>query len=184
MKGGENSHMKANRLTQAIAMVCVLGVFGMATVCEAQDSDVPELKVLRHYVGEWDVKISEHEELNAVVKAKWILDGRFVQQTSTIKDASGDVVMVLTTLMTYDTGKKTYRSWSFTSAGTTSEGVASWDEESKTMTTRGEEDDGGSTTITATFAKDGEEHWSIATENVSGGAASVITGVNARREKK
>jgi hypothetical protein len=98
------------------------------------DLHIPQLKALDHYAGVWDIKMAiksndpaaQTQQFKGVSRAKWILNGRFLQQTGTLEAKGNSPQLILTTLWTYDTQAKTYRSWTFTSAGSSSESTAVW----------------------------------------------------------
>ena len=98
---------------------------------------VPELKALQHYVGSWDIDMQSQGAAKTKVRgtAKWILGGRFVEQTSTLVNTAGDPSVEIKSLMTYDPDAKAYRMWTFVSTGYASEAKATWDAKAKTMTT-------------------------------------------------
>lgn len=145
---------------------------------------VPELEVLSHYVGEWDIDVTSANmpDLKGQATAKWILDGRFVEQTGVLKSSDDSTVLKIKTLMTYDPDAKSYRMWSFYSNGNAIEAMGTWDAEKKTMTSI-HRDEGMTTTITADFSKAGVEQWKIVTKNAQGNVVSELTGTNTRREK-
>jgi hypothetical protein len=154
--------------------------------------DVPELQVLNHWIGQWDddVTIKPNAGLpkgmraKGAVTAEWVLDGRFVQQTSTLLPGDGAPGMKVTTLMTYDPRKRVYRSWMFFPTGAASESEGRWDEASRTMTsTSHDADSGGTATIKATFAADGTESWSFLERDRDGKVVGETTGKNTPRKK-
>jgi hypothetical protein len=154
--------------------------------------DIPELDVLKHWIGVWDVEmnVKPRGELpkgmhaKGTTTAEWVLGGRFVQQTGTLKSDDGSPPMHATTLMTYDPGKKVYRSWMFFSSGAVSESEGKWDEKSRTMTsTSRDADSGGTMTIHATFPEDGVENWRIVEKDREGKVVGETSGKNVRRKK-
>jgi hypothetical protein len=154
--------------------------------------DVPELQVLNHWVGKWDGEMTVKPnagspngiQAKGAVAAEWVLNGRFVQQTSTAEAGDGVPAMKVTTLMTYDTRRRVYRSWMFFSSGAVTESDGRWDEKSRTMTsTSRDAESGGTGTITATFAADGTERWRIIEKDRDGKVVSEATGKNTPRKK-
>jgi hypothetical protein len=159
---------------------------------QGPSKDVPELQVLNHWVGTWDVELAVKPNADlpkggrakGTAAAAWVLDGRFLQQTSASEAGEGLPAMQVTTLMTYDPRKKVYRNWAFFSTGFVSESEGTWDEKSRTMTsTSRDAESGTATTIKATFAEDGTETWSIVTRDREGKAVNETTGKNTRRKK-
>jgi Protein of unknown function (DUF1579) len=177
--------------------VCVLltGMILISSACaeapQGPAKDVPELQVLNHYVGKWDVAMTVKPggdqpkvTRKAVATTEWVLDGRFVQQTGTLEPSDGAPGLKLTTLMTYDPRKKVYRSWTFGSDGFTSDSEGTWDEKARTMmwTSRGGAD-GATTATKAAFAGDGTESWSIVTKDREGKVVHEMSGKNTRRKE-
>ncbi len=180
-------------MKKTLLMTVLAGAWlGFAAAAGAQHSDVPELKILRHYLGEWESTFTvqggtpsaeEPKPVTAQVKARWVLGGRFMRQTGNVKLEEGGRTYVLDTLMTWDNDAGAYRRWTFTSAGTASEATGKWDAESRTMTWTGvDEKTGNTTTVSATFKGKKEEHWTIATEKSDGQMVSLIAGTNRRKE--
>jgi hypothetical protein len=159
---------------------------------QGPSKDVPELQVLKHWIGVWDVEmtVKPNADLPRGMRAKgattaeWVLDGRFVQQTGTLKPDDGSPAMQVTTLMTYDPRKKVYRSWMFFSTGSVSESEGQWDEKARTMTsTSRDAESGRTTTIKAVFTEDGSESWSFVERDREGKVVSETAGKNARQKK-
>lgn len=144
--------------------------------------DVPELQALSNYIGTWDVAITSQDSPFAKGEstARWILDGRFLQQTGVLKSANGATSLKVTTLMTYDPDLKTYRTWSFLSNGSTSEASGKWDAKNRTMTSVSSQD-GMTTTITAKFTEVGTEEWMFITTNKNNEVIGRFGGTNTRR---
>ena len=154
----------------------------------AHDADLgpaeglPELQALSHYLGTWDVVVTTGDSpfKRGTSTARWILGGKFLQQTGSIASADGKQTLETTTLMTYDQEEKRYRMWTFLSDGVPSEWSGNWDEQTRTMTTvrRG----GGTvTTTTANFPGGGVEEWTMVVKNGDGGVVAELSGRNTRR---
>jgi hypothetical protein len=154
---------------------------------EGPSSKVPELKVLEHYAGEWTVEFANKDLsfTSANVKAKWILDGRFLEQSNDLLDKNGASVFKIKTLMTFDKNRNAYRSWLFTSDGVVIENDCVWDEKAKTMTSISKRSEGeGFFTTTADFSTAGLENWKIAIADAAGKTTSEIVGKNTRKKAK
>jgi len=154
--------------------------------------DVPELQVLNHWVGKWDDEITVKPNAGlpngmrakGTVVAEWVLNGRFVQQTAIMEPSDGHPVLKATSLMTYDPRKRVYRTWMFFSTGTVTETEGQWDEKSRTMMSKGRDAESGVTTaVTATFAADGSERWSIIEKDRYGKVVGETVGKNTPRKK-
>ena len=102
---------------RAPLFLLVAFVFPASTMAadEGPAKDVPELQILNNYLGEWDVEVTSKNTLFAVgqyvgqASATWTLDGRFLQQTSSLAPANDSKLLKTTMLMTYDVKRKTYR---------------------------------------------------------------------------
>lgn len=169
-----------------IALGVILTAFQTAAVCaeDGPTNDVPELQVLSHYVGAWDVVVTSEAApfSKGEAAAKWVLDGRFVQQSGRIASADGANTLRITTVMTYDQNEKTYRMWSFLSNGTTTQSTGKWDAKSRTMTSVQRNGD-KTTTTTARFTDDGSEEWSIVTRNQNKEVVNEFAGKNTRQKQ-
>lgn len=173
-----------SRILPMLVFLMVVGVPILVCADEAGPAkDVPELQALQNYVGTWDVKIPGNEFSSGVDTAHWILGGRFLEQSGFIVSENGTNRVEITTLYTFDTAKKSYRSWSFLSAGATSQADMTWDARTKTMTsvTR-PNSDGVRSTITADFSETGKERWKFVFTDRSGKAVGEMSGVNTLRK--
>jgi hypothetical protein len=87
---------------------CLLAVTG-SMVVRADDSgpakDVPELQVLQHYAGTWDVELTDNASVKREATAEWILGGRFLEQAGVMHSQDGKDVWH-TALFTFDTEKR------------------------------------------------------------------------------
>ena len=167
-----------------IAVQFAFAVFLTSIVAdEGPAKDVPELQALSNYVGICDVTITYKDSpfVKGEATTKWILDGRFVQQTGLLTSSDGATVIKVTTLMTFDQEQKAYRTWSFFSKGTTTESSGKWDAKNRTMTSIGR-GKGTTTTTIAKFAENGNEEWSITTKNQNNDEVAKISGINTRRK--
>lgn len=144
--------------------------------------------ILNQYLGEWDTTFTANEnpkEMKGRISTKWILGGRFLQQTATIQTKHGSQPFILSNLVTYDPDKEGFRAWKFTSAGTVSETRLTWDSDSKTMTSKTvDSPDEKSVTSTGTLVEDGEDHWVSVVEDQAGNTLSIVSGKNIRRENE
>jgi hypothetical protein len=166
--------------------VC-LASSGSVSAAEGGPSDkVPELKLLDHYAGSWDFEMTSKDQpfMKGRVTGTWILDGRFLQQSSEALDKDGAVVFKYMSLMTYDPVKKVYRSWIFLSDGFTGESEGTWDAKGRVMTSVGRKDENGvSSTTTADFSEAGVEKWKIVFTDATGKVVSEMSGKNTRNKK-
>jgi hypothetical protein len=159
---------------------------------QGPSKEVPELQILNHWVGKWDVDLTvkpnadlpKGRHAQGTAKAEWVLMGRFLQQTGTLEASDGLPAIQVHSLMTYDPGKKVYRTWMFFSTGFVSESEGTWDEKTRTLTSTGRNAESGITTTTkASFAEDGSESWSMISKNGDGKVVAETNGKNTPRKK-
>ncbi len=146
--------------------------------------DVPELQVLQHYLGTWDVEVTTKSSdfTKGESTARWILGGRFREQTGFMLSNDGTNRAEVTTLFTFDTNKQTYRSWMFVSNGSVSQAEMTWDAKSKTMTSVSRPTaDGVRSTVTADFSEPGKERWKFDFTDRDGKPVGKLSGVNTLR---
>lgn len=172
-----------NRQIIALLFAFAVSLTKLGIADEGPAKDVPELQALSNYVGICDVTITSKDSpfMKGEATTKWILDGRFAQQTGLLTSADGATVIKVSTLMTYDQERKAYRAWSFFSNGTTTESSGKWDAKNRIMTSIGS-GNGTTTTTTAKFAENGNEEWSIVTKNQNNEEVARISGTNIRRK--
>lgn len=129
-----------------------------ANTAAGQESS--ELKLLDRLVGSWNFQFGENEfKSTGEFKAEWILENTFIQMKGFIKNPDGSVTKT-TSLITYVADKKIYRKWTFTSAGVTSVGDATWDAEKRVLT-EVREDDQFTVTTTTDWSKDDSDSWKM-----------------------
>jgi hypothetical protein len=175
-------------MRRILPMLVYLMAVGVPLVVRADENgpskDVPELQVLQNYVGTWDVKVTGDEVASGVDTARWILGGRFLEQSGFVVSENGTNRVEVTTLYTFDTTKKVYRSWSFLSTGNTSQAEMTWDARIKTMTSVTRPNaDGVRSAITADFSESGKERWKFVFTDRAGKAVGEMSGVNTLRNR-
>lgn len=173
-------------MTRLVALGLVVPLFAApAGAAEpGPSSEVPELAVLSHYVGTWDVTITsdDNSQIKGTARAEWVLGGRFVRQAGLLRSSDGSDETEIITLMTYDPDRKTYLAWRFMSDGTHIEAEATWNEATKTMTSVARDSAGEEVlTTTADFSTPGVERWKIVSTNKSGEELFELRGENKRR---
>ena len=126
--------MKPNLIYVAITSVAFFAA--VAQAADPETSKPAELKVLERLVGKWDSesvsRVSEwtpkEGRAKGVLTREWVLNGRYVQETSKQSDADAIV------MFTYDTAKSAYRWWLFNSHGNNFDMSGKWDEKTQTLT--------------------------------------------------
>jgi hypothetical protein len=135
-------------------------------------ADLPaELKVLDRMIGTWDTITVQRPaewtpvggQSTATVTREWILNGRFVMDTSL--HSNGDESI---SLIGYDPGQKVYRSWWFNSLGHRNDSRGHWNETSRTLSTRAELEDGKTTRSTVRFTDSDREVWQFQVTDAAG----------------
>jgi hypothetical protein len=172
----------------------VLTVLTCATARAADDqqepaTDVPELQPLSQYAGNWQVELTiknmEHPDgvkTTGSSVGEWIHGGRFLRQTWSVNAADGIPAFNGSSIRTYDPRKMTYRTWSFDSTGNAEESQGLWDPQKRTLTWKIlENNSGGMTIVTSTFAQDGMETWSILAKDSNGTVLADVNGKATRR---
>ncbi len=169
----------------AVLIVSFVALSAFSAV-QAQDNapakDVPELQVLQHYAGTWDV-VMDNVASKGKVTAKWILGGRFLEQAGVMHSPDGNDSWV-TTLFTFDTQKMGYRSWTFVSNGEFNQSEMTWDATAKTMkSVRQPNSNGIRSTNTADFSVAGKERWKFSDTDRDGQQVGEMSGVNTLRKE-
>jgi hypothetical protein len=90
------------------------------------------------------------------VTRKWVLDGRFLQDTSASSDGSEGF-----SLLTYDPQMKAYRSWWFSSEGHTSKSTGAWDASSETISFNANLGDGLTSRGSVHFIDNDRHDWKV-----------------------
>ncbi len=99
------------------------------------NKNMPELQALSKYVGTWDVEVEGVNEFKAVMTAKWILNGNYLEIEDVFSSDDGKLTRRTKSLMTYNKEKKVYRHWSFDDTGATTMTEGTWNAKTQTMTT-------------------------------------------------
>lgn len=171
------------------AALIALLLAGLAA--EGPSPEVPELRPLAHYAGNWTAEstvkpgpgLPDGAKRIGTAQGEWVLGGRFLRQTWKIDPAAGQPELSGMTLMTYDPQLRRYRSWGFVSTGSAQEAEGKWDADARTFTWTARAGDGGPTTVTkAAFGADGEESWSIVTKDPDGRTLMEMSGRNRKAE--
>lgn len=156
------------------------------------DPEVPELRVLSRYLGDWTARstfkptpeAADGPEITGTARGEWVLGGRFLQQSWKLDPNEGITPVSGLSLMTYDPARKTYLSWAYVSTGSVLEAEGKWSPETRTMTWTGRDPATGETVVTTSrMPSDGVETWSIARKGQGGQVGSEMSGRN-QREKK
>lgn len=131
----------------------------------------PEQKVLNQWLGFWEMKYTQPKSEwtplakagRAEVSMGSVMGGRYIQESSFLSDQTSN-----RTLFTYDTQKKQYRAWWFSSNGQTSESTGLWDDKLKTMTWTSIGDSPNTTTMKQHFVNKDTIDWEVVTQDRAG----------------
>lgn len=135
-------------------------------------ADLPaELQVLDRMIGAWDtVSIKKPAAWSpdgdrdaAIVTRRWILDGRFMMDTSIHSDGVESIGLI-----TFDPQMKAYRSWWFNSLGHRNTGSGSWDEAAQTLSLRSHLEEGRSMETSVRFEDRNQEEWRFLVTDAAG----------------
>jgi hypothetical protein len=151
---------------------------------EGPAEGIPQLKVLSNYVGTWEAEVTSDQSplTRGTHTAKWILDGRFLQQDVTVTSDDGQLTITSRNLYTYDTNVGKYRTWSFISDGNAYSSTGTWDDSTRTLTFTNTVN-GLDSKTTAHFAEDGVEQWRWQITGPNGDTVFDMKGVSRRTQK-
>lgn len=150
------------------------------------DADRPaEFKPLDRWLGQWDMEMTVKPTPSIkngvigkfVTTVSWDLNGRFLRCDGRGQSVAGGRAKVDESFLwmcTYDPQRKEYRSWVFWSTAGAAEspagnwgsvpvGSGTWDEAAKTLTTRSEDKEAGTTSLSITRWIDGDHHEFVTT---------------------
>lgn len=167
----------------SFVLLSLIAFAGVAMADDGPAAGVPGLAELAHYVGEWETRITSPNSgfTSGSVSTKWILGGRFVEQSATLTNADGTNSIEVRTLITYNVEQNKYQSWTFFSTGGTVSRTGTWDAATQSFKFTG--NDGGTTMVTAAdFSEEDTETWKISVISEQGSEDLVISGVNTRQE--
>ena len=131
----------------------------------------PELKVLARFIGTWECESTakktewapQETHSTAVDVAKWILDGSHVEiEIQTSEKQS------LKVILSYDSAKQMYRSWTFGPNGYCLENQMQWNEKTKTFSGKYEVTEGVTCETTARFVDDDTYEWNWLAKDAKG----------------
>lgn len=179
---------------KSMTVVAAVGVFLLSVVSsEAQEAvtiqQSPELKELGRFVGSWKWNVlCKPAEWTPVEKAitfdhetEWILGGRMIQH-KWVWSPGGDKIHC-TSLMGYDAEKQQYTEWYFDSNGEVPRGEnkRTWDEATKTFTSKQRSPHGTTTTQTQRFIDDDTMEWTMVIKDAAGKLLSDMEGTTKRK---
>jgi hypothetical protein len=164
-------------ITIALTALCIPGF------AQAPDPLPAEaVKVLKLFTGKSDVAIDGNADLKGTVRGVLTLGDRFVRDEFELKDGDGNVILQVTSLITYDTTAKLYRMWSFYSNGDVHASEGTWNEATRTLTTTSRDAVKQRTsTWFSTFAADGAETWGLTARDKDGNIVEEVAGKSSAR---
>jgi len=144
--------------------------------------EVPELQILNQYAGQWEDEITGRPDVKRTETGEWVLKGRFLRQSWSTESDDGAPPANGITFMTFDTERKTFRSWAFLATGSVIENEGGWDATTKTFTWGHRVIDSSETVITkASFVDPAIQSWSIVKTDSHGKVVREVVGRNIRR---
>lgn len=167
----------------SLVLIGLIFVTQAAPANDGPASNVPGLAELSRYAGEWDIRITTPNSgfSSGHTSTQWILDGRFIEQSTVLNMADGSGTMEIRTLITFDVDQNRYQSWTFLSSGDMLTRNGAWDPAKQSFQYTGRT--GNMTMVTrADFSQENTETWQIAIISELGTEDVVIAGVNTRSE--
>ena len=140
-------------------------------------------KVLNLFVGKCDTTVDGEAGLKGAATGVLVLGDRFVRDDFVLKDGEGNVVLQVSSMITYDTEAKLYRMWMFSSMGEITPSEGKWDEATRTFTTNSRDAKGQTTKWTSTFSAEGVETWGFVTKDKDGNVVAEVKGKSTARSK-
>ncbi|MCA8996334.1 MAG: DUF1579 family protein [Planctomycetaceae bacterium] len=144
----------------------------------------PELKPLDRFVGTWEVEVFDKSGSRigtAQFQAKWILNGRFVEQRQRFLLGPSGKETQLRTLMGYDTEKSVYQRWTFLENGDVITGEGSWSPDQEQLIWNLQQSQSPqSSTLVAKFLDSNSSTWELTLKNGMGQVTGKIEGQNQR----
>ena len=151
-------------------------------IVEGPDKTIPELQGLHHYSGRWVGEITGKPDLTRTELGEWILNGRFLRQCWSTEGPEEMPKASGITMMTFDSARAVYLSWSFLAIGSVVHNQGVWDAASRTMTWTDQTGGSGDVVVTkSSFAEDGTNVWSIVETTAKGEVVREVDGKSMRR---
>jgi hypothetical protein len=151
-------------------------------IVDGPSTDVPELKALHHYAGDWEDEITGKPGMRRTESGAWILRGRFLRQSWSTEAGDGSPTASGLTLMTFDVERRVYRNWSFLATGSVIENEGVWNPEERSFIWGRQVIETAENMITkAIFEEDGTQAWSLVKTGVDGKVLREVTGRSRRK---
>ena len=163
------------RLSLSIFSLCLLLQY-QPLLADGPASDVPELMVLKQFVGNWEGKDPDGQK--TVSETEWTLNGRFIKQEYSTGEKTKGMIM-----RGYSLNENKYVMTIFDSSGTAITMSGVWNPETKTLTCSGDLADGIKMTVKSSFPNPDIEAYKIIV-TVDGDVVNEFTGENHRVRSK
>jgi len=151
-------------------------------ISDEADPTVPELQPLHLYAGRWESEISGKPQFKRVEVGEWILNGSFLRQCWSADGPEEATKASGITIMTFDSVKKAYLSWSFLAIRSVVQKEGSWDAASQTMTWTDQLAAPGESVVTkSSFVDSATNVWSITETDAKGKVVRSLDGKSVRR---
>ena len=164
-------------------------ITALCTLCNIAVAQAPNplpaeaQKVLKLFVGKCDTTIDSDASLKGTATGVFVLGDRFVRDDFVLKDGGGNVVLQVSSMITYDTDAKLYRMWMFSSTGEATPSEGTWDEATRTLTTNSRDAKGQTTKWTSAFSAESVETWGFVTKDKDGNVIQEVKGKSTARTK-
>jgi len=149
-----------------------------------------EQKVLDRFIGTWRseqkvvqaARMPEKKTSASDLTYNRVLGGKFVQERGKGRDADKTEALAM---YAYDTQRKSYRLWWFSSTGQTTEATGRWEAETKTLRWTRVDNVGRESTMTARhrFANDNAIDWNVISKDGKGKVVFRMEGKATRLKK-
>lgn len=176
--------MSMTPTTRWLAPLLVLTSLAALRAAEAP-ADVPQLKVIERYLGNWDDKIlvkqspwsPQEQNLTATAVGTKVLAGRYVQLKSSSSDNAEGMSMI-----TYDTGLNSFASWWWNSLGHHNNSLGEWNEQTRTMSWKGTLPGDFTLLSTDRFPDDDTRQWHVLVKDNAGATVFDMSGTMKRKK--
>ena len=169
-----------------LIVIIAIALTSLCAIGAAQTPDplpAEAQKVLKFFVGKCDTTVDGEPALKGAATGVLVLGDRFVRDDFVLKDGDGNVVLQVSSMITYDTDAKLYRMWMFSSTGEITPSEGKWDEATRTLTTNSRDAKGQTTKWTSVFSAEGVETWGFVTKDKDGNVVVEVKGKSTARSK-
>ncbi len=170
--------MRIAPISFAVVLLC-LGFCNLGVCVEAVG-----VQPLKQFAGDWETRLTGNPNARGTVEARWDQGKQLLTQEWSLEPDPGLLPRIAgTTVYSYDSTAKLYRSETTLRSGEKFNAEGEYDSAARTFTWTRKDPATGITSINkSTFPDDGIEDWSIARTNQDGKASATFAGKNTRRK--